>query len=76
VRGAAINNYHRIKKRIIKAGAYGTNISGGGSSIFAVCDENKQDKIAELMHESYKDNPYFVKVIKTHTSNLGVREIE
>lgn len=76
VRGAAINNYHKIKKKILKAGAYGTNISGGGSSIFAVCDLKKQDKIANLMHESYKDNPYFVKVIKTHTSNFGVREIE
>ncbi len=75
VRGAAIPKYHQIKKKILKAGAYGTNISGGGSSVFAICDEKKQDKIAELMHELYKDNPYFVKVIKTHTSNFGVREI-
>ncbi len=75
VRGAAIPKYHQIKKKILKAGAYGCNISGGGSSVFAICDEKKQDKIANLMHESYNKNPYYVKVIKTHTSNLGVREI-
>jgi homoserine kinase len=75
VRGAAIPDYLKIKKSVLKAGAYGFNISGGGSSVFAVCDHKKVDKIADLMEKSFASNPNFVKVIKTSTSNLGVREI-
>ncbi|MFH2141635.1 MAG: homoserine kinase [Bacteroidota bacterium] len=75
VRAAAIPKYHQIKKKILRAGAYGFNISGGGSSVFAVCDDKKVDKIVALMQESFSFNPYFVKVIKTSTSNVGVRVI-
>jgi homoserine kinase len=72
VRGAAIPGYKEIKQRILDAGAFGFNISGGGSSVFAVCPPDKQDEIAGLMQESLGSNPHFVKVIKTFTCNKGV----
>jgi len=76
VRGAAIPEYWKAKKKILQAGAYGFNVSGGGSSVFAVCSETKQDEIAELMRKMFKDNPHFVEVIKTTTANNGIKEIK
>ncbi|MFH2094276.1 MAG: homoserine kinase [Bacteroidota bacterium] len=75
VRGAAIPKYRQTKKKVLKAGAYGCNISGGGSSVFVVCEAKKMDRIAAIMHQEFSCNPYYVEVIKTSTSNLGVREI-
>ncbi len=75
VRGAAIPNYKEIKLQILQAGAYGFNISGGGSSVFAVCPKDKQDEIAALMNHAFNDNPHFVTVVKTFTSNDGVKII-
>ena len=75
VRGAAITGYYKIKKNVLAAGAFGCNISGGGSSVFAVCSENKIDEIAELMEKEFALNSNFIRVIKTKTSNVGIREI-
>ncbi len=75
VRGVAIPEYYKKKIKILDAGAFGCNISGGGSSVFAVCSENKIDEIAELMEDEFALYPNFIKVIKTKTSNAGVREI-
>lgn len=75
VRRAAIPGYSQIKKKILDAGAYGCNISGGGSSVFAVCEENKQDEIAEILNKGFSNNPDFIKIIKTKISNDGIREI-
>jgi len=72
VRGAAIPNYFETKQKILDSGAYGCNISGGGSSVFAVCDQDKIDKIAELMKDSFSSNPNFIKLVKTKMSNVGV----
>jgi homoserine kinase len=55
-------------------GAYGFNVSGGGSSVFAVCPLEKQQEIAQMMQDTFAENEYFVKVICTHTSNRGVCE--
>lgn len=75
VRGAAIPNYFDVKSKILDAGAYGTTVSGGGSSVIAICSEEKQDEIAAIMHEYYHNTPNFVTVIKTKTSNRGVCEM-
>ena len=75
VRGAAIPNYFETKKELLNNGAYGCNISGGGSSVFAVCDEENQDKLAEIMEKSFASNPNFIKIIKTKMSNKGVKII-
>lgn len=72
IRGAAISNYLETKKKVIEAGAFGCNVSGGGSSVFVICRKTLQDEIASLMQKSFADNPNFVEVVKTHTSNRGV----
>lgn len=75
VRGAAIPNYKEIKLQVLQAGAYGFNISGGGSSVFAVCSKENQNQIASLMEHAFKDNEHFVTVIRTFASNAGVSVI-
>ncbi len=75
VRSVAIPDYYRIKNNLLDFGALGVNISGGGSSVFAICQENKIDKIAQIMRKEFSDNPHFIKIIKTKICNLGVREI-
>ncbi len=75
VRSAVIPEYASIKKEILSAGAYGFNISGGGSSVFCICEENIQEEIAAIMHKRFIDNPHFVEVITTKTSNRGVYEV-
>jgi len=72
VRGAAIPHYFETKKKILSAGAFGCNVSGGGSSVFAVCSPEKVDEIAAIMEKEFSSNPHFVKVIKTKVSNKGV----
>jgi len=75
IRSASIPKYDRIKNNLLDFGALGVNISGGGSSVFAICNENKIDKIAQIMRKEFSDNPHFIKIIKTKISNYGVREI-
>jgi len=75
VRGAAIPNYKQIKNSLLKAGVFGCNISGGGSSVFAVCEKNILNEIAEIMENGFSNNPNFIEIIKTKTSNVGIREI-
>ena len=75
VRAVSIPNYFEAKKLILKAGAYGCNVSGGGSSVFALCAENKQDEIAAIMREKFSESPKFIDVLLTKTSNLGVLEM-
>ena len=75
VRGSVIPGYFDIKSKILEAGAYGCNVSGGGSSVFAVCPPDKVDEIANLMEREFARNPRFVKVIKTKTCNYGVKEV-
>ena len=76
VRSASIPEYLSVKQDVLSAGAYGCNISGGGSSVFAVCDENKQQSIANIMEEKFKGNPNFIKIITTTTSNTGIKELK
>jgi homoserine kinase len=74
VRSAVIENYQPTKQKVLQAGAYGSTISGGGSSVITVCSEKLQDEIAEIMYQGLHQNPNFVKIIKTTLSNSGVRE--
>ena len=75
VRGAVISNYLEIKSRVIAAGAFGSTVSGGGSSVISICSKEKQDEIAAIMFEGFSNDPHFVTIIKTTTSNFGVKEI-
>ena len=75
VRAASIPEYYDVKKQVIDAGAYGFQISGGGSSVLSICSPDKVDEVAELMELGFRNNPNFVKVYKTSTSNQGVQII-
>lgn len=76
VRGAAIPEYPDVKKKVIEAGAHGCQISGGGSSVIAICSQDNIDLVAEVMEKGFAANPHFVKVYKTKTSNTGVRIVK
>jgi homoserine kinase len=76
VRGAAIPEYIETKRRVIEAGAFGCTISGGGSSVIALCSLGKQPEIASIMHNSFSKNPNYVTTIQSSTSNVGVHVIE
>ena len=76
VRGAAIPEYQDVKKHVLAAGAYGCQISGGGSSVIALCNQENIDLIAAIMEKGFASNPNFVEVYKTKTSNLGIQIIE
>ncbi len=76
VRGAAIPEYRDVKQQALDIGAYGCTISGGGSSVIAFCPKDKQEEIALMMEKKFASNPNFVKVIRTTTSNEGVRVVE
>lgn len=73
VRSAAIPEYNPVREKVMDAGAFGYTISGGGSSVIAVCPEEKVDGIAGIMERGFANNPHFVKVYRTNTSNQGVR---
>ncbi|MBT3169367.1 MAG: homoserine kinase [Candidatus Cloacimonetes bacterium] len=75
VRAVPIPNYFEAKRKILEAGAFGCNVSGGGSSVFAVCSEDKQTAIAQIMFENFSKSPHFVEILKTKTTNFGVQEI-
>ena len=75
VRSAVIENYKETKAKVIAAGAYGSTVSGGGSSVITICSADMQDEIAAIMEHGLKANANFVKIIKTTTSNQGVCEM-
>lgn len=75
VRSRFILRYDDIKKRVLEAGAYGCNVSGGGSSIFAICEEDKTGEIAEIMKNLSSQGGVKNNIIVTKASNTGVEEI-
>jgi homoserine kinase len=75
VRGASINSYNEIKNKILHAGAFGFTISGGGSSVIAICNDDNKVQIADMMHNLFSSNPNYIETIITKTSNIGVREV-
>lgn len=75
VRSKFIPGYNELKKKVLEAGAYGCNISGGGSSIFAICEKGKIEEISQLMAAFYDSKAIKVEIIKTKASNRGLTEI-
>lgn len=73
VRSAAIPGYQEMKKKTLEAGAFGFNVSGGGSSVFAVCPEEKIEEIEEIFRKGFETNPFFKRIVKTHIADMGVR---
>ncbi len=75
VRGKFIPGYNELKKKILNAGAYGCNISGGGSTIFAICEENLTQKIGEIFSNHFTRVNVEHEIVFTYTCNSGVQEI-
>ncbi|OFX58188.1 MAG: hypothetical protein A2046_12580 [Bacteroidetes bacterium GWA2_30_7] len=75
VRGAAIPSYWEIKQKVLEAGAYGFTISGGGSSVIAICNDDNSQKIEQIMKTGFNENPNFIQTIVTHNSNKGIVEV-
>ena len=75
VRSRFISRYKEIKEKVLDAGAYGCNVSGGGSSIFAICEESKTGEIAEIMNAYSNQSGVISDVIITKASNTGIIEL-
>lgn len=71
-RSKLIPGYKEIKRKALESGAYGCNISGGGPSIFALCERSERKEIGNLMKEGFAKKGIESEVIETETSNLGV----
>lgn len=75
VRSNSIPGYWEIKERILESGAYGFNISGGGSSVFAVCNRENIDVITDTLKKELRKRDIEPHIIKTSTGNEGIKEI-
>lgn len=76
IRSRSIPGYNEIKRKLLESGAYGCNVSGGGLSIFAVCDKVRTHDIAEIMQESFAKRNLNGETIITRSSNDGIQEID
>jgi homoserine kinase len=76
VRSRFIPGYGELKKKVLEAGAFGCNVSGGGSSTFAICQKEKLDEVAEVMKTFCQKEGFQAEVIKTESSNRGILEID
>ncbi|MHA1409006.1 MAG: homoserine kinase [Candidatus Odinarchaeia archaeon] len=76
LRARLIKGFKKIKKAALESGAYGCSISGGGPSIFAVCDTSNQGKVLAAMEETLIDLKIRFTSYATKPSNRGVKIIE
>jgi homoserine kinase len=76
VRSRFIPEYGNVKRRVLEAGAYGFNVSGGGSSVFAVCESAATEDVAQLMDTMFRRAGAACEVLVTRASNSGVIEVD
>lgn len=76
VRSRFIPDYSEIKRKVLEAGAFGFNVSGGGSSVFAVCEESRTAATAALMKDLFARARADCEVLITHASDSGAVEID
>ena len=75
IRSRSIPGYRNIKKKLLDGGAYGCNVSGGGLSVFAICDDTRTKDIAEIMKQAFVEEGIDSETIITRASNQGIKEI-
>jgi homoserine kinase len=75
IRSKSIPGYYDIKKRLLESGAYGCNICGGGSSIFAVCKQTHVHDVAAVLKEELEKRELKNEIIVTKASNKGAQEL-
>ncbi len=76
VRSSFIPGYPEFKKRALAAGAFGCNVSGGGSSVFAVTDPARTGEVAAVMEEVFGRRNVDCRVLITRAGNTGVVEVD
>lgn len=76
VRSRSIPQYDQIKAKVLEAGAYGCNVSGGGSSMFAICENEKTERIAEIFKDYSQNQGLQGNVFITRSSCLGITEVK
>jgi homoserine kinase len=76
VRSCYIHGYAGLKARALAAGAWGMNVSGGGSSVFAICPQERLHDIARVMSQPAESDDAAPLVLVTKSSNRGIREID
>jgi len=74
-RSRSIPGYDDLKRKVLETGAFGCNVSGGGSSVFAICAEENLSAVAAVMGEFGDPGGAEPEVFITRTSNEGVKEI-
>jgi homoserine kinase len=75
VRSRSIPGYDDLKRKVLETGAFGCNVCGGGSSVFAICAEEKIAEVAAAMRDFNDPGGVEAEVFVTRASNEGVREI-
>lgn len=75
VRSQSIPGYSEIKRKLLDSGAFGCNVSGGGLSVFAICERERTQDVADVMREAFAHEHLAPEVIITRSSNQGVREV-
>jgi homoserine kinase len=75
-RSRFIPGYDDLKKKVLGGGALGFNVSGGGSSVFAICDEGGADEVLRIMKSFYAEWGIPAETILTRASNRGLGEID
>lgn len=76
VRSKVIPGYEEIKSKVLETGAYGCNVSGGGSSVFAVCEEEERAAVAGVFEDFSRKGRLGSEIILTRASNSGIVEID
>ncbi|TFG57615.1 MAG: homoserine kinase [Candidatus Aminicenantes bacterium] len=75
VRSRSIPGYDDLKRKVLETGAFGCNVCGGGSSVFAICAEEHLATVAEVMRNFPDPDGAGSEVFITRASNEGVKEI-
>jgi homoserine kinase len=75
VRSKSIPGYGDIKRKLLDSGAFGCNVSGGGLSMFAVCDQSRIQHVADTMKKAFAHEHVDTEIIVTRASNDGIKEI-
>lgn len=75
VRSQSIPGYANIKQRVLDSGAFGCNVSGGGRSVFAICDAGRTHDVAAAMQSAFNREHVDAEMLITRASNEGIREI-
>jgi homoserine kinase len=74
VRARSIPGYEELKRKALEAGAFGCNISGGGSSVFGICAAEHAGAVAEAMMSLRYPDEDAPEIIITQSSDQGVAE--